>query len=265
MITDKILPGEPLSPTQMEEVLTGFHRDGFALIPGVLTPDEVATLREVTDRCFVDPLLIGTKYTSGKGDGFVLRNTLELDPVFVDMLVREPILSLAEAIVGTDCKFCGQNVIRNAPSQAIATWHVDDTVEFPLPDEIPRHDPRMRMPVQWFTIQMALTDIDTVADGPTQFVPGSQYSGRHPNSQEHPEFEGQGPVSVLCKAGDIYLQSNQCWHRGAPVTSERMRYVFQSQYAARWAYIRFGKYNHVPVPPTVLQHADDKLQRLLGV
>ena len=87
MITDKILPGEPLSPTQMEEVLTGFHRDGFALIPGVLTPDEVATLREVTDRCFADPLLIGTKYTSGKGDGFVLRNTLELDPVFVDMLV----------------------------------------------------------------------------------------------------------------------------------------------------------------------------------
>ena len=41
---------------------------------------------------------------------FILRNTIELDPIFRDMLLREPILSLAEAIVGENCKFCGQNV-----------------------------------------------------------------------------------------------------------------------------------------------------------
>ena len=263
MITNKIQPGEPLSEEQMRPILDQFYREGYALIPGVLTPDEIHTLREVTDRCFADPLLAGTKYTSGAG--FVLRHTLELDPVFVDMLVREPIMGLAKAIVGDDCKFCGQNVIRNTPGKAIAVWHVDDRVEFPLPDDVPRHDPRIRMPVQWFTIQMALSDIDTVEDGPTQMVPGSHYSGRHPNSQEHPEFDGRGPTSILCKAGDIYLQNNQGWHRGAPVTSDKTRYVFQSQYAARWAYTRFGEYNRVPVPDMVLQHADDTLKKVLGV
>jgi hypothetical protein len=211
MITGRILAGEKLSKEGMDDVLSRFYRDGFALIPGVLTPDEIAALREVSDRCFSDPSLAGTKHIDHH---FILRNTLELDPIFVDMLVREPILSLAEAIVGRDCKFCGQNVLRNTKGVAITRWHVDDVVEFPVPEGVKRHDPNIRMPVQWFTIQMALSDIDTVEDGPTQFVPGSHYAGRHPNSQENPEFDGNGPYSMFCKAGDIYLQNNQCWHRG---------------------------------------------------
>ena len=41
--------------------------------------------------------------------------------------------------------------------------------------------------------------------GPTQYVPGSHYSGRPPGSLENPEFEGQGPKSIYCRAGDIYF------------------------------------------------------------
>ena len=264
MISKRILRGDRLDDSQLEQILDQFYQDGFSLIPGVLTEGEIRAIREVTDRCFNDPVLVGTDYTSGNGDGFVLRNTIELDPIFVDMLIREPILSLAEAILGVGCKFCGQNVIRNAPGQAISKWHVDDRVEFPLPDNVSRHDPRIRMPIQWITIQMALSDIDSEKDGPTQFVPGSHYSGRIPNSQDRPVFEDKQPVSVLCKAGDIYLQNNQCWHRGAPITSIRTRYMFQSQYAAHWAYRRFNEYNRVPVPPKVLSRASKKLQVVLG-
>ena len=95
------------------------------------------------------------------------------------------------------------------------------------------------MPVLWFTVQVALSDIDTIEHGPTQYVPGSHYSGRHPISQEDPAFEGQGPKSVFCKAGDIYFTNHQAWHRGAPNTSDRIRYVMQLQYAQRWADARF--------------------------
>ena len=115
----------------------------------------------------------------------MLRNTIELDQVFLDMLVREPILSLAEAVVGKDSKFCGQNVIRNLPGLSLDNWHCDQsgyptvpTAIFPLPDDIKRHDPRVRMPVMWFTVQVALADIESIEDGPTQYVPGSHYSGR---------------------------------------------------------------------------------------
>ena len=38
-----------------------------------------------------------------------------------------------------------------------------------------------------------------------------------------------------------------CWHRGAPNKSARKHYIFQSQYATKWAYARFNLYNRVAV------------------
>lgn len=268
MIGGHILAGERLSRADTEGVLGRFHRNGLARVPGALTSRETQHLRAVTDRCFSDPALQGTKYTnttrdgSGGSEGYALRNTVELDAAFVDMLEREPILSLAEAVLGPDCAFCGQNVIRNGPGQGVDTWHVDDVVEFPLPREVVSHDRRARMPVHWFTIQITLSDND--ADGPTQFVPGSHYSGRPPDAQREPEFEGVGPASILCKAGDIYLHNNQTWHRGAKVTGSRTRYLMQTQYQAAWAFRRFSEYSRVPVPEALLARSSKRVRALLG-
>ena len=279
MNTSPIIRGESFSEEKTQQIVEQFHRDGFVHVPGVLTPEEITALRDTTDKLFADadlaertnPHLADTRYIQiGKHDEseeelpFILRNTIELDLIFREMLLREPILSLAEAIVGQDCKFCGQNVLRNLPGLSIERWHVDGQVHFPLPDDVPRFDPRIQMQVLWITVQMALTDIESIDQGPTQYVPGSHYSGRGPNDQDRPEFEGRGPTSVFCKAGDIYFQDPQCWHRGAPNRSNRTRYILQSQYAARWAYWRFNLCNQVPVPEDYLQTADDRLLNLLG-
>lgn len=280
MAETPILVGEPFSAHKTQEIAEQFFRDGFVLIPGVLTPAEVAALRDKADELLDDPELqarsdpsLGDRRyvqtwaseASGEQIPFILRNTIELDQVFRDILVREPILSLAEAVVGKDSKFCGQNVIRNVPGLAIDTWHCDHSeAYFPLPDEIERHSAAVRMPVMWFTVQMPLSDVDSMEDGPTQYIPCSHYSGRTPDDQENPVFDGNGPVSIFCKAGDIYLHDPMCWHRGAPHTSERTRYLFQSQYAAHWAYTRFNLYNRVPVAYDALRTASDKLLNLLG-
>ncbi len=261
MASNPILQGQALDPAQRAQILEDFHRDGFALVPGVLSAGEIEALRRRGDEIFADPALAGTHYIQSE---FILRNTIELDPMFRLVLIRQPILDLAEAILGPDCKFCGQNLIRNRAGVAISHWHVDDVVEFPLPQGVAGHDPQLRMPVQWCKVQMALSDIESEADGPTQFVPGSHRAGRRPNDPDHPSFLGQRPVSVFCKAGDIYLQNNQCWHRGGPHSSPRMRYILQSQYAARWAYTRFGEYNRVPVAEEALRGADQRLLQVLG-
>ena len=154
---------------------------------------EITALRDRTDELMDDPE-IQTRFDPNLGDSryievrahattgeelpFILRNCIELDQMYRDMLVREPIFSLAEAIVGKNSKFCGENVIRNVPGLAIEFWHSDGDVWFPLPDSIARHDPKARMPALWFTVQVALTDIETVEQGPTQYVPASHYSGR---------------------------------------------------------------------------------------
>jgi hypothetical protein len=254
--------GQPLAAEVQQQVIKDFHRDGFAIVRGVYSAEEVALVRQITDQLMDDPALNQKRH---RPEGFILRNTLSLHPIFLELMMRQPVLSLAEAVLGEGCRFVGQNVIRNPPGRAIATWHVDDTLEFPLPPEIPRFDPRLIMPVHWLTIQMALSDLTSEEDGPTQFVPGSHYSGRRPNNQEAPLFDGQGPVSILCRAGDIYLQNNQCWHRGAPNTGSRTRYLTQTQYARPWAFTRFNEYNRVPVPPAFLEGAPAKTLHVLGL
>jgi ectoine hydroxylase-related dioxygenase (phytanoyl-CoA dioxygenase family) len=231
-----VVPVCPLDDlAQMSDV---FAREGCVRIPNVFTPGEVAALRAATDKCAADETLSG-KYRTAVANAFVLRYCHELDPIFAETLKKENVIQIAESVLGKGARFNAFNVIRNGTGQAISYWHIDDVVEFPLPPEIARFDARIRMPVFWMTIQVALSDIDSLENGPTQYIPGSHYSGRTPTPPDDPRWEGQGAVPALCKAGDVYLTNHQCWHRGAPNTSDRTRYVMQLQYAARWADIRF--------------------------
>jgi hypothetical protein len=259
-----IVSGEPFDEARTRAILTDFYRDGFVVVPGVLTSGEVEALRARTEALMADPALQGTQFLRTAVTTQVLWYAHALDPIFGDLLVREPILSLVEAILGPEPRLCGQNVIRSRTGEGIATWHVDDMVEFPLPDEVPRHDPRLRMPVFWLTVQVALTDIDGAEHGPTEVVRGSHYSGRQPNDPARPSFEGRGPEPILCKAGDIYLLYHQTWHRGAPNQSDRTRYLLQSQYARRWATVRFGHpFFNRPLPDHLLEGADERLLRVM--
>ena len=227
----------PSSEQQLAELAEAFFREGCVVISGVLSAAETALLRAKTDEYAANPNT-PKKHISYAGTTLVLRRCHEMDPVFEALTMRESIRKIAEVALGPEPRFNAMNVIRNEKGQAISRWHVDDVVEFPLPPPIPRFDPRMRMPVFWMTIQIALTDIDSLEHGATQFVPTSHYSGRLPQG-DNPTFEGLGPVAILCKAGDIYLTNHQCWHRGAPNLSDRTRYLMQIQFAQRWADKRF--------------------------
>lgn len=234
-----IQPGQPFDEERTRQITEEFFREGSVVVPNVLSPEEVTALREQTDDYFLRRETIPPQHVSYVYGAFVLRRGAELDPLYAAIVTREPIHSLVTAVLGPQPRFNALNVIRNEPGQAISRWHVDDVLEFPLPEDIPRFDARIRMPVLWFTVQVALSDISDLAHGPTQYVPGSHYSGRHPVSQEDPVFEGQGPQPIFCRAGDIYFTNHQTWHRGAPNTSDRIRYVMQLQYATRWADARF--------------------------
>jgi hypothetical protein len=260
-MTGEYHTGAACAHSDMVPIVDHFHREGFALVPRILEPECIAELKQACDHIFSDPDL---RRRSRHGFPFVASRLYELDARFARLAVHAPIFSVIEHILGPGFQLCGQNIIRNAPGEAITTFHIDDVLEFPLPPEVSRHDPRVRMPVHWLAVQLALTDIDSEEYGPGQFIPGSHYSGRQPNDPENPVFEGRGPVSVLCRAGDMYLLNPQCWHRGAPNRSNRTRYIFNIQYAVRWAAARF----HPPVQPHlragVLANADERMKQVLG-
>ncbi|HET6382118.1 MAG TPA: phytanoyl-CoA dioxygenase family protein [Armatimonadota bacterium] len=231
-----IRPGVPLEDALMQGIIDQFHQDGFALVKGVLDLSEIAALRTAIDDIFADPAAMERHR---HGFPFVAARLWTGPEIFGAMAQREPIYSLVAAILGPGHEIVGMNAIRNGPGVAISRWHVDDVLEFPLPESVPRHDPRIQMPVLWLSVQIALSDIEELEYGPGQFVPGSHYAGHHPPEGDNPVFEGREPVSVLCRAGDLYLQNHQCWHRGAPNESNRTRYILQQQYGSRWAVRRF--------------------------
>ena len=120
--------GQAYAEEHNREIADEFAREGCVLVPGVFSPDEVKVLRERTDACFHRREEIPPQHVSYVNGAFVLRRGAELDPLFASLPTREPIHSLAAAVLGPQPRFNALNVIRNEPGQAISSWHVDDTV-----------------------------------------------------------------------------------------------------------------------------------------
>lgn len=261
MMNSPIIQDAPAyTPGQIASLKAEFYRDGYRHIPAVLSPQEVAALKHGIDRVFTDE-----RWSNNRYGPIVAVRLFETDAIFEDMLTREPIIGLVESILGPDCHLIAQNAVRNPPGSAIDTFHADEEPIFPVADGMDRHDPRLIMPVLILTVQIPLTDIPGDDYGPTQYVPGSHYSGRQPNDTSKPLFEGRGPVSILSKAGDIYLHNGQCWHRGAPNTSERTRYLLQLHYGTRNVAQRFYPFVNYRLPEHILARADERRKRVLGL
>ena len=187
-----------------------------------------------------------------------------MERIFCDLLVREPIFSLMEAIFGKGFQQCGNQVLRNDHTQAIDRWHVDNDLFHALPDDVPRYDPRIDIPIMWLTVQIALTDIDSIECGPTQYVPVSHYSGRNPPKTDTPTFEGRGPVSVLCKAGDIYLHNPQCWHRGNTEPVRSLSLPTPAAVRSRMGFSALQRLHPVQNAEHLLEGADRRLLEVHG-
>jgi ectoine hydroxylase-related dioxygenase (phytanoyl-CoA dioxygenase family) len=267
-VSEQIIPQVPLAKEESDRFLNDFHRDGFSIMRNVFSQEECADLRNELDIIFAQK----EKYTASHnlyGD-IVVARLFEISNKFRDMLVREPIISLVEELCAKNCHIMANNAVRNGPGRAISTWHVDrdheNTVEFPCPPGMDRHDARYKLPVLRLTVQIYLSDVLTEEDGPSQYVPGSHYSGRDPNvaQGQTPTFEGKGPVNVFGRAGDIYFHNGQSWHRGAPNLGTKTRYLLQMSYCQRWVAQRFYPFIDYKMPEHVWEGTGERLQRVLG-
>ena len=91
--TSAISPGQKLSPDHLAKVLEEFHREGVAVVPNVLSPDECAALRDSMDRVFSAKAIDNTR---GPYSVLVRGGMATYDSLYRDMIVREPFVSLAE-------------------------------------------------------------------------------------------------------------------------------------------------------------------------
>jgi ectoine hydroxylase-related dioxygenase (phytanoyl-CoA dioxygenase family) len=97
-----------------------------------------------------------------------------------------------------------------------------------------------------------------------QVVPGSHLFGRRcPPALEGTEWE-ERIVTCAGPAGSVTMFNCQVWHRGAPNTSDRCRYMAQCTYARRLVGHKYYPFMNYQMPEHVYGNANPRLKRLLG-
>ena len=251
----------------LDSLVAEFHREGFLVLPGVITRAEAEALRLGVERAFetVDDV---TAVYGGLGN--IWRPLMfERGPEFEALVDNPRVLPLIDAILGPESHLIANSALRTGPGQGISSWHADEQVRFPLPAGV-KLDERIAMPCYIVNLNYYLVDVDEEL-GPTQWVPGTHRSGRGPapeDRDEHgdPWYEGRGPVSGIGEAGTAVLWHDQTWHRGAPNRStDRTRWVQQAPYGRRWVSQRFYPFVNYQLPAAVTERANPTRRRVLGL
>ena len=233
------------------------HEDGFALIPGVLSADECATLRDSIDR--LRPFGFDKL---GVTDHF--KCVFNREKTFLDMIDRPGVIELAEATMGSQCHIIGETAWRSHPGHNGWSPHTD-RIFVEMPEDMAM-DPRFTLPIYLCTAHFYLNDI-TLDMAPTWVIPGSHKSGRALSwgKEASPTWHDRELEPVLCKAGDVLFFRSEVWHTGSKnTTDDRTRYLLQVHYANRIVAQQFSPYLTFQFSPEVLSNATPRQRRLLG-
>jgi len=229
-----------ISTEPAPEAAAQLESEGWALLAGVLTAEEVAELREDIDRVF-------DEYPPD--ERVPDRPDSHWDPFRYEMLNRSAVaqrtvghpdvLAVLEPLLGPDCHVIANTAWRQPPEESDhggRFWHIDAGPHVPRPPGVP-WDERIPYPIFAVAAHFLLVDCPREA-GPTAVIPGSHRSGQAPpgREREDPEltWEGHAPVWLTGKAGDVVLFVSDVWHRRMPSgAGDPGRYFLQCHYGRR--------------------------------
>ncbi len=235
--------------TQVVEVVKQVHRDGYAVIPGVLDASCVERLRKG-----LEPLLRTSTdqferlAASGPRIAFHVHNALAKTRAADELALHPLIRALMGGILGFDFIFhAGAIVTSHAPGCREQPLHRDDASFYALP--------RPRMPLV-ITAAFALDDF-TRASGATRIAPGSCWweRERRPTESE--------VIAVEMPAGSVLVWDGAVFHgAGANLTADRLRRTLFLSYTRGWLRTQYNQFLGVPREVVLSLPAD--LQKDLG-
>jgi hypothetical protein len=197
--------GAPGASRQLE-------RDGWAVLPGVLSPADIAELRDAVETVYacvpVDRRNPGLPVEEAEDFRYEMLNR---SAVAQRAVAHPAILEVIEPLLGEDCHVIANTCWRNPPRPANqhggGVWHIDAGPHIPRDPSIPWDD-RIPYPVFALGVHVYLQDCPA-ACGPTGVIPGSHRSGQPPPSDrlQDPDlaFAGRGAVVLEARAGDAAL------------------------------------------------------------
>jgi ectoine hydroxylase-related dioxygenase (phytanoyl-CoA dioxygenase family) len=126
-------------------------------------------------------------------------------------------------------------------------------------------------PVFAIGVHLYLQDC-AIEDGPTGVIPGSHLSGRPPPLGRHLDddldYEGQGVVPLITRAGDAGLFVSDIWHRRMPTQEgDHGRFFLQIHYGRRDIAQRLvpaAQINQL-TPEAIARAGDERARRVIGL
>jgi hypothetical protein len=253
-----------IEPEHLAACCDELDREGFVVLPDVLSEVEVARYREA---------LAPWISTGPKGrNTFEGRQThrvyglLAKDSRFGDLITHPVALGVAEALLGRSCLLSACLAIDLQPGESHQPWHTDDShISVSPPHEV-------------FGVSAFWALDDTTEDnGATEVLPQSHrwaatdFPGvikdqdfadqSAPDATEDPGYHPEA-VKVTMKAGSLMIARGDLWHRGGANLSGNSRLIVTPQYCAGWA--RPLETMLLAVPPELVSTMAPRARELLG-
>ena len=196
-----------------QQALEQYREQGFVRGGKILSDRELARLREKIDRLIAE-LPAGTRPENMPSVHYRYR-------YFLDLFLSDPLVDIAEQILGPDVALFTSYVISKRPGDGLAVdWH-QDAAFFPID------------PMETFTVWLAVDDSDR-ENGCMRVIPGSHRNKvllNHRVDPVHqttlplsfPEVDQTEAVDVELEAGEFSAHDVYLWHGSNPNRSQRRR------------------------------------------
>ena len=188
-----------------------YDAQGYVHIRSALKPDELGRVQEAFDRA---------------AEQDALRDILNQDDVFLDLVDHPVIFPVARAVVGDDVqlRYIRGGVIKPLTDSG-SGWHCDlsGIMGVDLPNSV-------------LMTKLFIYLEDVSEDGAClSFVPGShRYAMGHPLPDIDAHDEMPHYVKMVMPAGDAVLMSGYTWHARFHNRSDRPRKVIEASYIHAW-------------------------------
>jgi len=202
-----------------------FETNGYLVVPGALSPEEMAQVRAAADRAEAawraDPTRLGLR----KSNLEQVQAPIEYDPLFLDLMEHPSVFPIVREILGHDVSMIDNDYYLSPPhSESHAGWHHDVGMERV-------YHPRSVLMVKVFWL---LSDV-APDGGATALLPGSH---RYPPefTLPRPEIPERMPghVRMAHPAGTAWLFNGRVYHAALSNRSPTPRRVLIYNYGHFW-------------------------------
>lgn len=209
------------------QALLSYETQGFVYLPGVMEPAFLARLRPAFDRAVAKHAEQWLAAGESATPTFTLKNILDEDDVFVDLVDLSTVFPLLVQILGPDIQLMITQARLFRPSATfVPPWHSDlDGVRGVDPGQAPH-----------FVAKIHFYPEDLTPDqGCLAFIPGSH---RCPIGTQRPRIDHRqdSPLfqKIVPKAGDAVLFNPHTFHMCLDNSSSRVRKSLIYTYSHFW-------------------------------